>query len=161
MLKSQLTKKHFRSNSFSPQSYTLQTRGLWASCLSAHPTLITVNGALPLKGHTPEGQSLSPHHQQAIGLLLPTNPPSLGQPITPWPLSINHPSSTGLPYMPQPSFLGPPITSPIICTFFQSLGLPITYYYISVFHIPYCYMPSYLTLGHSIHYGQLHPWAHP
>ena len=51
--------------------------------------------------------------------------------------------------------------SSLITPGFQYLGQPITYHYISVFHIPYCYILSYLTLGRPIHYGQLHSWAHP
>ncbi|KIK77185.1 hypothetical protein PAXRUDRAFT_167570, partial [Paxillus rubicundulus Ve08.2h10] len=119
-----------------------------------------------------------------LGHLPSTTPPPLGHPICLSPYSLAHPSppspighpiaygpsSTGLPHMPQLPFLSHPINplsqavtcrhSSLSCLMFQSLGPPITYYCISLFHIPYCYMFSYLTLDHPTHYSQLHPWAH-
>ncbi|KIK79817.1 hypothetical protein PAXRUDRAFT_160264 [Paxillus rubicundulus Ve08.2h10] len=88
----------------------------------------------------------------------------LGPPIAPWQSPIpNKPSCTGPAHTPRLPFFGPPIAPwlPPDATKFQFLGPPIADHYISVLHIPYCYTLSYLTLGHPIHYGQLHPWAHP
>ncbi|KIJ05024.1 hypothetical protein PAXINDRAFT_21698 [Paxillus involutus ATCC 200175] len=94
--------------------------------------------------------------------------PLFSQPITHCPPSIGHPvaykpSFTGPPHLPRLPFLSQPIKplGSLITPGFRSLGLPITYHYISVFHIPYCYILSYLTLGRPIHYGQLRSWAHP
>ncbi|KIK92573.1 hypothetical protein PAXRUDRAFT_792306 [Paxillus rubicundulus Ve08.2h10] len=96
--------------------------------------------------------------------------PFLSPPIAPWPSPMGHPvpdkpPSTGPAHTTLLPSLGPPITpwpSPIgQPLLFQSIGPPITSHYISVLHILYCYILSYLTLGQPIHYRQLHSWAHP
>ncbi|KIK73712.1 hypothetical protein PAXRUDRAFT_177656 [Paxillus rubicundulus Ve08.2h10] len=101
-----------------------------------------------------------PYKPSSTGPALTPWPSFLGPPMPPWPSPMgppvpNNPSCTGPARTPRFPFFGPPITP-----WLSPLGRPIPYHYISVLHIPYCYILSYLTLGHPIHYGQLHPWAH-
>ncbi|KIK75906.1 hypothetical protein PAXRUDRAFT_171286 [Paxillus rubicundulus Ve08.2h10] len=77
--------------------------------------------------------------------------PSLSPPIAPWPYSM------GQPILYNPPSLGHPI--PHSCHFLAHPLHPIKFQCYTL-HM-YCYILSYLTLGRPIHYGQLHPWAHP
>ncbi|KIK81876.1 hypothetical protein PAXRUDRAFT_806321 [Paxillus rubicundulus Ve08.2h10] len=106
----------------------------------------TAHGLSPM-GHpiTYEFSSNGPPHIPQLS--------SLDPPITPGPLSIVHSTAHGLSPMGHPityefSSNGPPHIPQL-----SSLDPPITPGPSSIGH------PS--PLGHPIHYGQFHPWAHP